>query len=102
MPSFKGFEKTEADQLVAVIDYPEATKHSFMRDAGGAMRRVEVPNPHEDRLDENTFAQRHGVNFSALQGLPFKEEGYDLGAIVAAHKPEAPKPSVGFDIKNGM
>ncbi|MBU0858563.1 MAG: hypothetical protein KJ667_01380 [Alphaproteobacteria bacterium] len=102
MPTFKGFEKNEVDQPVAVVDYPEATKNSFMS-VGGAVKRVSVPNPHEARLDEPTFEARYGVNFEPLRSLPYNEGGYDLNQILAAQGPSAPQgPGMAPDpFKNG-
>jgi hypothetical protein len=102
MPVFKGFEKNELDQPVAVVDYPNATKHSFMQDAQGALRRVTVPNPHEERLNEATFAKRHGVGFEPLKALPYNEDGYDLATVLADNGPKAPTPGLDLGIKNGM
>jgi hypothetical protein len=90
MATFKGFEKNEVDQPVAVVDFPNATRNTFINE-GGALKRVSVANPHEARLDEPTFEARFGVNFDPLRSLPFKEGGYDLKQILAAHGPSAPQ-----------
>lgn len=102
MPIFKGFEKDENNQPVAVVAYPRAVHYGFVRDAQGTMRKVAEPRPTEERLDEPTFAKRHGVGFEPLKTLPFKEEGYDLNAVIAAQAPDTPNASLGLNIKSEM
>lgn len=104
MAIFKGFEKNEADQLVAVVDFPQATKHSF-EVIGGRPTRVSIPDPHEERLDEPTFAAKFGgADFEALKGLPFNENGHDLNQILAQANDtlRGPGPGIAPDpFKNG-
>lgn len=82
MPIFKGFEK-EADALVAVVDFPDAQKHTPYFQADGSIRTHVTPIPHEERLDETAFKNKFaGLDFSAIRALPFSETGHDLRPLV--------------------
>ncbi|MGZ9108915.1 MAG: hypothetical protein ACXW4B_08870 [Micavibrio sp.] len=82
MPIFKGFEK-DADALVAVVDFPDAKKHTPYFQADGSIHTHVTPIPHEERLDEAAFkAKFAGLDFSAIRALPFSETGHDLQPLV--------------------
>lgn len=80
---FMGFEKNEKDQLVAVVNFPDARKIMPYRDESGQIKTVATPNPHEERLDEEGFKLKTGLQFSDVQNLPFQEQGHDIDKIIA-------------------
>lgn len=85
MPIFKGFEK-ENDAVVAVVDFPDARKHTPYFQADGSIHTHVTPFPHEERLDEAAFKGKFGgLDFSAVRDLPFNESGHDLRPLVDEH-----------------
>ncbi len=83
MPIFKGFEK-ENDTVLAVVDFPDAKKHSPYFQADGTIQNRVTPFPHEERLSEEAFKGKFlGLDFEAVKSLPFKEEGHDLKPLIA-------------------
>ena len=82
---FKGFEKHEETTL-AVVDFPDAKKHTPYFQADGSLTTRTQPFPHEERLDETAFKQKFaGLGFDAVRDLSFSEEGHDLTAILNDH-----------------
>lgn len=101
MPIFKGFEK-DADTLLAVVDFPEAKKHTPYFQADGSIKTHVTPFPHEERLDEAAFKGKFcGMDFSAVRDLPFKEGGHDLRPLIDEHlKSKQPTtPTSNYSIK---
>ena len=83
MPIFMGFEK-ENDTVLAVVDFPDAKKHTPYFQPDGTIQNRVTPFPHEERLDEDAFKSKFmGLDFTALKDLPFKEEGHDLKPMIA-------------------
>lgn len=83
MPIFKGFEK-ENDTVLAVVDFPDAKKHTPYFQPDGTIQNRVTPFPHEERLSEEAFKGKfRGLDFSAVKALPFKEEGHDLAPLIA-------------------
>lgn len=95
MAVFKEFAKDDAGALVAVVDFPNARKHTPTVQ-NGKIVTVVTPNPHEERLTEDAFSARFkGLDFAKLRTLPWSEEGHDLKALMAqAAQPSAPSPKI--------
>lgn len=101
MPIFKGFEKTD-EVLVAVVDFPDAKKHSMYWGEDGSIKQRATPFPHEERLDEASFRTKFaGLDFKALSALPFKEEGHDMKPMLQEQQAriEASVPNLGYRSK---
>lgn len=98
MPIFKGFEKADG-VLVAVVDFPDAKRYSMYWGENGSIQQRATPFPHEERLDESAFRTKFGgLDFSALSGLPFKEEGHDMKPMLQEQQAriEASVPNLGY------
>lgn len=106
MPIFKGFEK-EADALVAVVDFPDAKKHTPYFQPDGSIQTRITPIPHEERLDEAAFKNKFaGLDFSAIRDLPFSETGHDLRPLVQdrlqAQQPSTPSSNYSIKPNSGL
>ncbi len=90
MPFFKEFEKGESGELLAVIDFPDATKKTpYMgvgADGKAAVQMRQTPFPHEEHLSEVALKTRLGLSFDDLKGLETGHSGpgVDLGPILDA------------------
>jgi|GEM_PF-6232462 hypothetical protein len=101
MPVFKGFEKAD-DTLVAVVDFPEATRHKRYWGEDGSIQNRLTPFPHEERLNEAAFRTKFaGLDFKAMSSLPFKEEGHDMDQLLQKQQAaiEASVPNLGIRSK---
>lgn len=94
MPKFMGFEKNDAGQTCARVDFPDATTHSFAV-VNGAIVRVSTPNPHEELLSEDDFQAKFKAGFGALP-TTYPNDGFDLSDLAAAAEakaaPQGPAP----------
>lgn len=98
MPIFKGFEKAD-DVLLAVVDFPDAKRHSLYWHDDGTIQNRSTPFPHEERLDEDAFrAKFAGLDFKAMSSLPFKEDGHDMKPMLQEQQGrlEASVPNLGL------
>lgn len=101
MPIFKGFEKAD-ETLVAVVDFPDAKRHSLYWGDDGSIQNRATPFPHEERLDEAAFRTKFaGLDFQAMSNLPFKEEGHDMKPMLQEQQTriEASVPNLGIRSK---
>jgi hypothetical protein len=88
MPTFKGFNKDESGQTLAVVDFPEARKF-IPSMASGALQFIPHPNPHERQLTEDQFRNTFKVGFEVLP-TSYPDGGFSLDAIAAAAEGKGP------------